>query len=332
MPHDPWSFVRDTLRIAIACTWSCGNNYELPKCETNNDCDPGHACVSRICSSSCSLDLCQEFYGVRADCVGGSYGSCESSVPCSMKLECGDPADVCEVARDACFPEDGSCQTASDCPFWGFEPGNVERLCENQICRIRPRSLRSIPGLLGDASISVEKPEAAQVFPNSSEVQFAWQTMAATSSALVLDGLPVTAADIADRAIWGVVQKTNMTTAVWNDGAAIVNGKWQGYNLPAPTGKVLYFLVLGLQDGVLRDHSDAVPFAIENGLPQEGAPCEMSESGSNPCEHPTVLLSCIDGLCRHVCSSDDDCVSDLAATICGLPIAETNYLRLCGLP
>jgi hypothetical protein len=313
-------------------------------CSVDNDCTPGHSCVTNqgltLCSPYCDPTRCP-LSPVPTDC-NGPCGDCVP-VACSARAQCTDPLSFCANAQDRCFPLTGVCDSDDTCPAFAtaVQPppnkgcggagqtstyGQVS--CVQGVCRFvaQPASLPDPPAV---PPVVVREPTETTSYPDASSIVFEWNPTGTPVIILVLNQVPADFAHLLDAAVWGFAGSSESALGVhWDQGKSIVNGQWVDASAPVPADSVLYLIVQAVHDANLVAVSGLVPFVVGPRWPEAGDPCSDSPWARDGCDNPARTPQvCFDGLCWTACASDADCPPTVR---CGEPIAKGGLLRLCG--
>jgi len=297
------------------------------ECTSHQDCGPGHPCVDLFnevsptyCHTACESSLCP----TDQECKGSEC----AEVFCGAKVKCKNKASICDTWAQACYPINGSCAAAENCP--GFDQSAVDfgqTVCADGFCRIIAKPPPPPKGLEDKPTFTMLQPTFGAELANHEEVVFEWLGSDTASILLVLDRLPAHSGELLHAAIWGrMIAAKSATKAKLAGGHAIVDGKWQKASPKIPIGKPLYAIVQRVGGGSLAAVSLPVPFIIGAPWPAVGAKCSPDADGEvmGPCANPKHLQQCVAGVCRRVCLSNLDC-SDVGFD-CG-PVVDG--LRLC---
>jgi hypothetical protein len=302
--------------VHIGCTESCA---------ANADCGDGKACVpfkgALSCDPRCQSALCP------GDLECSTFGAC-MPVSCGVK-----PQNACPKGQycghQHCYEADGTCSRDGDCESDGRISSVATVGCSSGTCHLTPVGDSEAPLATSATSaasrIEVDSPSRGQTFATADAVEIRWKPTAGVALVLVYDGLPVSSADMARRAIWGFASPAGGDpVARWRDGLRVQGGAWGGSPAAPPMGRPLYVLVQGVQKGVLQEISRMVPFAVGLGWKAVGDACAESDSVPGSCDNPEGPRACIGHVCRRLCAAHVDCPT---GQLCGVSAAAPRFCQ-----
>lgn len=295
-----------TTVTRLGCATPCGAG--LPPCPD------GRACTtvgtSSLCDPRCSSALCPE----RSECstVDPLAASCVE-VECGFFTACLGTARICDAQSRACYPENGSCATLADCPkFDGRSAAaGAELACVEGFCRLRPAPLPLLPGLDRGRRVELSSPEAGSSYESASAVKVEWSREPGEAAVvLVLSDVPVSRSELASRTVCGIAVGAEEEPWVTLDRCRrIRDGQWMEETVALALGVPLHVVVeLVTLDGLVGT-SRIVPVQIQGGWREPGADCGSALAIPGPCYHPARPQACVDGRCRVLCASHQDCAA-----------------------
>lgn len=323
----------------LVCYVGCGSEDDpacdphalgcVEECDAEHPCQKeGHACIpyadKRVCSFDCMSTAC----GPRRECRSGDC----TDVECGSIVKCANSADICDPKAYRCYPFDGRCKTADDCPlFDGYWKTNASIVCEAGYCSVRLPPPQQPPGLTNVPPVGVVTPIPATTYQDESQVVIAWASdfsAGASTIVLAIDGLPVLMSDLKDHAVWGAaLQPDKKGPITLADGQLVKDGEWTQQSGSLPHNRLLALVVETVKEGQLIAVSNVVPFSIGSAWRKRGDACNPF-NGPRDCANPIEVLSChpTTFTCERVCGSYRDCLDLIPARDCGAP---RGYNRYC---
>ncbi len=298
-------------------------------CFKQGDCLPGHGCVNLFkeasgtwCDSGCRAEYCpagQECQGLECQ-----------EVECGVKVKCAEKAQICDVFAQACYPVNGNCDKADDCPGFNRSAQELGQVaCDAGFCRMAAKAPGVPKGVTNIPKVELLRPKFGDEVAQADALTLEWLPQEKTSIVLVMKRLPMHFGELLQAAIWGRMLAAGATAkSTFAEGHAIVDGKWQKASPTIPVGQPLYAVVQTVGGGQLTGVSAVVPFIVGGKWPAAGSVCPVAADGDimGPCANPVHLQQCIDGTCKRVCLSNADCAGIGQGFNCG-PVVKG--LRQC---
>ncbi len=249
------------------------------------------------------------------------------AVDCSENVTCSEAGTMCDTLAKACYPTNGACKSANDCPVFGLASSDVTNRCSQGFCQAAIAEPQTIPGLTPVLAepIAVLRPKPGEVFATQADVVLSWVPESTGHILVVLERLPTKAGDLLRAAVWGMsVAKSGKAEASIASGKAIVAGSWTKNVANLPTNKTLYFFIQAVDQVSLLATSKPIVFRVGGGWPKHGDACQPDANDGDLCDHPVRPLMCWLGSCRRICVSHGDCAG--VGHLCG-PLRQVA--RIC---
>jgi hypothetical protein len=315
----------DDCLLDQACFVSTDIRGCSPVCTDNTTCGPGHACVDNDGAQLCDLHCDDSLCGGRTECRGLE---CEA-VDCGRIVACLDTTDVCDAFAHECYPFDGNCSTATDCPsFDGAIQSYADITCASGFCGVQLAPPPFPPFASSDVEeLVLAAPLDGAAVTTQDALAIGWNTSpTGTAIALVLTGVPTSDDDVLAMAVWGAATPTlGGGLLSFADGSAIVDGTWTGEPATLPTNTPLILWVEIARSGQLVAVSREIRIRIAAAWPAPGDACGDPGTIEGSCQSPIEVLGCNPATshCAAVCESYRDCLG--TGLDCGPPRGDARY-------
>jgi hypothetical protein len=308
------SFWRATLAgFAGIGSMSCSRDSGPRSCSDNTECLSFQACEAaqcscdpRKCRGTCFEDIC-----IRSECSMGSN-------------RCGTPGfDLCEPGADECYPSNGRCTAALDCPI--FDARHVPVCGADGFCHVAaPES--DAPLMSEVAGLVVQSPAQGQRFESADTLAFRWTPQPGPVIAVVSSTRPASVHDLS-APLWAAFLPPGRSEVRWAQGGTPDGSRWAPPAAELPSG-TLFFVATAYDGTIVSAISSAIAFRVNDSWPHIGADCVGDRLDGSECATPNEPLVCYQTRCERPCLSNADC-RGIADERCGRPIPGQG--RYCGI-